>query len=40
MDVPDLDDPSDGESDAALEAELLALTGGGGGGRRPPNKKG
>lgn len=38
MDVPDLDNPSDGEGDAALEAELLALTGGG--GRRPPNKKG
>ncbi|XP_063849873.1 coiled-coil and C2 domain-containing protein 1-like isoform X3 [Scylla paramamosain] len=28
MDVPDLDSPSDGEGDAALEAELLALTGG------------
>lgn len=39
MDVPDLDNPSDGEGDAALEAELLALTGGGG-GRRAPNKKG
>ncbi|XP_045138932.1 coiled-coil and C2 domain-containing protein 1-like [Portunus trituberculatus] len=38
MDVPDLDSPSDGEGDAALEAELLALTGGG--GTQPPKRKG
>lgn len=38
MDVPDLDSPSDGEGDAALEAELLALTGGG--GTQPQKRKG
>ena len=38
MDVPDPDSPSDGEGDAALEAELLALTGGG--GTQPTKRKG